>query len=103
MEPTVLNKAEAGAKASRSPLAQLMYLKGRVADQLNKMEKTLESGNPISTTEMRARIKDLDDAWFKFLDQHNKLHIISRRGRLFGLEAYYSDLSMWWLGHSSGW
>ena len=34
---TVLNEAEAGVKASRSPLAQLMHLKVRVADRLNEM------------------------------------------------------------------
>ena len=39
MAPNVLNKAEVGDKAMRSPLAQLMHLKGRVADQLNEMEK----------------------------------------------------------------
>ena len=82
---TVLNEAEAGVKATRNPLAQLMDLKVRVADRLNEMEKTLESNNPLSTTEMRAMINDLDDAWFEFVDQYDRLLIISGRGRLFGL------------------
>ena len=103
MAPNVLNKAEVGDKAMRSPLAQLMHLKGRVADQLHEMEKRLESGKPISGTEMEARGQDFDDAWSKFTVQHDKLRKISGRGRLFGLESCYSDLSRWWLGHSSFW
>ena len=103
MEPTVLNKAEAGAKASRSPLAQLMHLKGGVADQLNEMDEILVSGRPISATKMQAKVQDFDDAWSKFTVQHDKLRKISGRGRLFGLEACYSDISRWWLGHSSFW
>ena len=43
---TVLSEDEACVKAWRSPLAQLMHLKVRVADRLNEMEKTLESDNP---------------------------------------------------------
>ena len=101
MAPNVPNKAEVGNKALKSPLAQLMHLKGRVSVQLHGMEKILESGKPISTTEMEARIQDFDDAWSKFTVQHDKLRKISGRGRLFGLEACFSDLSRWWLGHSS--
>ena len=67
------------------------------------MEKTLESNNPLSTTEMRARINDLNDAWFKFVDQYDRLLIISGRGRLFGLRAYYTDLIEWYFGYRSGW
>ena len=103
MAPNVLNKADVGDKAMRSPLAQLMHLKGRVADQLHEMEKRLESSKPISATEMQARVQDFDDAWSKFTVQHDKLRKISGRGRLFGLEACYSDISRWWLGHSSYW
>ena len=95
MSPNVLNKAEVGDKAMRSPLAQLMHLKGKVADQLHEMEKRLESGKPISGTEMEARGQDFDDAWSKFIVQHDKLRKISGRGHLFGLEACYSDLSRW--------
>ena len=85
MAPNVLNKAEVGDKAMRSPLAQLMHLKGRVAGQLNDMEKRLESGKPISATKMQARVQDFDDAWSKFIVQHDKLRKISGSGRLFGL------------------
>ena len=44
---TVPNEAEAGVKAWRSPLAQLMHLKVRVADRLNEMDKALESDDPL--------------------------------------------------------
>ena len=46
MEPTVLNKA------LRNPLALLMHLKVRVMGHIHVMKEMLESGNPISTTEM---------------------------------------------------
>ena len=72
MEPMVLNKAEAGAEASRSPLAQLTHLKVRVMDQINEVEKW-ESGNPISTTEMRTGIKNLMEAWARYKDQLGRL------------------------------
>ena len=103
MTPNVLNKAEVGNKALKTPLAQLMLLKGIVADQLHGMEERLESGKPISGAEMEARGQGFDDAWSKFTVQHDKLRKISGRGHLFGLESCYSDLSRWWLGHSSFW
>ena len=97
MEPAVLNKA------LRNPLALLMHLKVRVMGQINVMKMRFESGNPISTTEMRVWIKYLDDAWFKFLCQYDKLRKVSGRGRLFGLEACYSDLYKWYWGFNTGW
>ena len=72
MDPTVLNKAEEEDKAVRSPLAQLMHLKVGVMDQINEVEKW-ESGNPISTTEMRTGIKNLMEAWARYKDQLGRL------------------------------
>ena len=90
-------------KVARSPLAQLMRLKEGVNHRLHEMNETMESSDPISMFLMRARIDNLDDAWFEFLRQHKKLRIISGRGRLFGLKAYYSDLHKWYLGYKMGW
>ena len=72
MEPTVLNKAEVGDKVMMSPLAQLTHLKVRVMDQINEVEKW-ESGNPISTTEMRTGIRNLMEAWARYKDQLGRL------------------------------
>ena len=97
MEPAVLNKALI------NPLALLKHLKVRVMGHINVMKEKLESGDPISTTEMRVSIKYLDDAWIKFLGQYDKLCKVSGRGRLFGLEACYSELYKWYWGFYMGW
>ena len=72
MEPMVLNKAEVGDEVLKSPRAQLMHLKGRVMDQINEVEKW-ESGNLISTTEMRTGIKNLMEAWSRYKDHFGRL------------------------------
>ena len=78
-------EAEAGVKATKNPLAHLRDLKDRVDVQLNEIEKMLETNYPISTSVLQAKIDDLDRAWIEFDTQHNRLSIISGRGRLLGL------------------
>ena len=90
MEPYLLNKALG------NPLVLLRHLKVRMMQHIHVIKGKLESDNPISTTEMRVSIRYLDNAWSKFLDQYDNLSQISGRGRLFGLEACYSDLHKWY-------
>ena len=82
---TVLNEAEAGAKATRNPLAQLRDLGYRVVDLINKIEPMSERKDPISTPVLLEKIDDLNQAWGELVTQHDRLCVISGRGRLQGL------------------
>ena len=90
MEPTVLNKAEVGDEVLRSPRDQLMHLEGRVMDQINEVEKW-KSGNPISTTEMRAEIKNLMEAWSRYKDQFGRLWDQDLEADYYALRHRYSE------------
>ena len=93
---TVLNEAEAGVKATRNPLAQLRDLGNRVVDLINKIDLRLGTNKPISMPVLLAKVDNLNRAWSKFVTQHDRLCVISRRGRLLGLQAYYADLEYWY-------
>ena len=97
MEPTVLNKAEVGDEVMSSPLAQLKHLKVRVMDQINEVEKW-KSGNPISTTEMRAGIKNLMEAWSRYKDQVGRLWDQGLQADYYALCHRYNEVCEFGLG-----
>ena len=97
MEPYLLTKALG------NPLVLLRHLKVRVMQIIHTMKGKLESDTPISITEMQVDIECLDDAWDKFLDQEDLVSQISGRGRLFGLEACYTELHQQYWGYERGW
>ena len=101
MEPTVLNKAEVGDEVLKSPRAQLMHLKGRVMDQINEVEKW-ESGNPISTTEMRTGIKNLMEAWARYKEQLGRLWDQDLLSDYDALRDRYSEVYEFGLGALRG-
>ena len=93
--------AEAGGKVTRNPLVHLKDLKWVVEDRLDEIEEVWETDYPISMTMIQAKIDDLDRAWIEFDTQHDRLSVISGRGRLFGLQAYHAELEPWYWGHIS--
>ena len=67
-----------------------------MVDRINKLEPMLERNYPISTPVLLAKIDDLNRAWSEFVTQHDRLSVISGRGRLLGLQAYRTELEYWY-------
>ena len=81
-----------------NPLVSLRDLKDKVEVRLSEIRKTL-ANYPISASMLQAKINDLDRAWIEFDTQHDRLSIISGRGRLLGLQAYHAALKRWYWAH----
>ena len=97
MEPCIPNEALG------NPLVLLRHLKVRVMQNIRLMKGKLESDDPISFVEMRADLGYLDNAWGEFVFQYNMVSQFASRGRLFGLEACYSELHKQYWGYGWGW